>query len=230
MAPDFPYFVLLGHTTMYGHTLPGVFLVCLPSGLLVLWLFHRLFKKPLLSIAPDHLAYRISADDLRFSFGPASRLAWIAASVIIGTFTHILWDDFTHERGLFVTMAPELKLYFGLHMPLFAVLQLGSSVVGAALLAWAYWRWSRRVSPYRQPAVPQFSLAVRILIIIIFLAAMFAFAIPYGLRLANASPKEWWSVFIVKTVIGAITAGFVELCVFSIAWHLRDKAVCQQTS
>src|SRR6185295_18411567 len=134
MAPDFLYFIQLSHSSRYGHTLPGMFVFSLPAGLVVLWIFHFLFKRPMLALAPDHLARRISSEDLHYSFWPASRFAWVVISVLVGIFTHVLWDDFTHETGLFVTMAPELKLYFGLNMPLYALLQLGSTVVGAALL------------------------------------------------------------------------------------------------
>lgn len=225
MAPDFLYFMLLSHTSHYGHTLRGAFLFSLPAGLIVLWLFHRLLKRPLLSLAPDHLARRISSDDLRYTFGPASRFAWVATSVLVGIFTHILWDDFTHEKGLFVTMAPELRLYFGLHMPLYSFLQLGSTVVGAAFLAWAYWRWLHRTTEHHETVVPQLSIGVRILVIVVCLAAMIAFALPYGLELANGSRGNWWSEFIVRFVIGSITASFVEVFVFSLAWHLRKEKV-----
>jgi hypothetical protein len=220
MAPDFPYFILLSHTIIYGHTIAGVFTFCLPAGLFLLWLYHRFFKMPLLALAPEHLARRISAQDLRFSFWPASRLAWLAASVVIGSFTHIFWDDFTHERGLFVTMVPELKLYFGLHMPLFAFLQLGSTVVGAAFLAWAYWRWLKRTKPDHDPIVAQLGVSTRIALFVICVAGILVCAIPYGLHFANELRKYWWSVFIVKAVVASITAGFVELVMYSMAWHL----------
>jgi hypothetical protein len=220
MAPDFPYFILLSHTIIYGHSLQGVFTFCLPAGLSLLWLYHRVLKLPLLAVAPEHLARRVSEQDIQFSFWPASRLSWLAVSVVIGSFTHIFWDDFTHERGLFVTMAPELKLYFGLHMPLFAVLQLGSTVVGAAFLAWAYWRWLQRTKPNQNPIVAQLGLGTRTVLFSTCAAGILACAIPYGLHFANEVPRYWWSVFIVKTVIASITAGFVELSVYSMAWHL----------
>src|SRR5262249_47031062 len=157
----------------------GVFTFCLPAGLSLLWLYHRVFKLPLLALAPDHLARRISPQDLGFTFWPAPRLAWLAASVVIGSFTPIFSDDFTHERGLFVTMVPEIKLYFGLHMPLFAILQLGSTVVGAGFLAWAYWRWLRRSNPNQNPVVAQLGLGTRIAFFLACVAGILAFAIPY---------------------------------------------------
>ncbi len=221
MAPDFLYFMLLSHTSRYGHTLPGIFFFSLPAGIVVLWLFHRLFKEPLLALAPAHLARRISPNDLSYRFGPASRFAWIAFSVLLGVITHVIWDSFTHESGLFVTMAPELRLYFGLNMPLYSFLQFGSTVVGFLFLVGAYWRWARRTPPQAQPAVRQMGLGARVVVLVTCTAAMMAFALRYGARWAALFPSVWWSVFIVKTVIAAITAGFVELFVFSLIWTLQ---------
>jgi hypothetical protein len=224
MAPDYLYFILLSHTSHYGHSLRGMFLFSLPAGLVALWIFHRLFKRPLLALAPDALARRVTPEYLAYSFWPMSRFFWVAASVQIGVFTHVLWDDFTHEKGLFVTMAPDLKLYFGLHMPLYSLLQLASTVLGAALLGWAFWRWWRRSRPARHTVVPLLSATTRTLILIVCTAAMLAFSVPYGLSIAkHFRGDDWWSVFIVKTVIGSITAAFIELIVFSVAWHLRKE-------
>ncbi len=226
MAPDFLYFLLLSHSTHYGHSLQGMFLFSLPAGMAVLWLYHRLFKRPLLALAPDSVARRITESDLRFSFLPATRFAWLAASTMIGVFSHVLWDAFTHESGLFVTMAPELKLYFGLHMPLYSFLQFASTVVGAAFLAWAFWRWMKRTPIEPEAAVPQFTLAIRTLVVVVGVVGILAFALPYGLRFArSAHPGDWWSVLIVKSIIAGITAGFVELLVYSAAWYLRKEKV-----
>lgn len=226
MAPDFLYFLQLSHSSRYGHTFPGIFFFSLPCGLVVLWLYHALFKLPLLALAPDQIANRVTADDLKFSFWPASRFLLVTISVLIGVFTHVIWDAFTHETGLFVTVVPELKLYFGLDMPTYSALQLGSSVFGALLLAWAYWRWCQRTPRKPETAIPQLSMTSRTAIFSVGLLAILAFALPYGWRIAAQNPKEiWWSVFIVKSVIGAITAGVVEVCAFSVAWHLRKEKV-----
>ena len=42
MAPDFEYMVRLSATRTIGHTIPGLFILCLPTALLVLLLWHRL--------------------------------------------------------------------------------------------------------------------------------------------------------------------------------------------
>jgi hypothetical protein len=221
MAPDFLYFILLSHTSRFGHTAKGIFTFSLPAGLLAVFIFHYLCKRPLLSLAPDHLAKRIYPEELHYSMWPVTRLAMVSLSVLIGVLTHVLWDDFTHERGLFVTVAPELKLYFGLHMPLYSFLQFASSAAGALFLAWAYWRWVKR-TPLRETAlIPQFSLASRVVLLVVGIAAIAAFALPYGIYFANRDPAGWWSELIVKSLIAGITALFIEVLTFSVAWHLR---------
>ena len=226
MAPDYLYFILLSHSSRYGHTLPGIFLFSWPCGVVVLWLFHALFKRPLLSLAPDAIARRVTVDDLSYPFWPISRFLMVAISVLLGVFTHVIWDAFTHESGLFVTVVPELKLYFGLHMPMYAFLQLASSAVGALLLVWAYWRWCKKTPLRDEPLVPQLSMNARIAIFGVCAMAALAFALPYGWDAANHYPKGMWpSVFIVKSIIGSITAGFIEVFAFSVAWHLRKEKV-----
>ncbi len=224
MAPDYLYFIQLSHSSRFGHTLRGAFLFSLPAGLIALWLYHRLLAKPLLSLAPDFVARRVAPQDLRFPFGPPLRFAWLALSVLVGVFSHIIWDAFTHERGLFVTMVPDLKLYFGLDMPVYAFLQLASSVVGAVLLAGAFYLWYRRAPLRDSRIVPALQMSTRILVILAAAVADVAFAVSYGFHQAEMFPaKVWWSVFIAKTVIGSISAFFLELIVFSLAWYALTK-------
>src|SRR5581483_5273727 len=108
MTPDFPYFVTLADEIRWGHSWKGVFLFCLPAGLAVLWLFHAVVKRPLVSLAPEFVRKRVAEDDLAFRFGPLPRFALILGSLLLGTLTHILWDGFTHQQGLFVKHWPAL--------------------------------------------------------------------------------------------------------------------------
>ena len=44
MMPDFEFFMRLSFGKNIGHTLAGIFLFCIPVGLVVLFLFHKLMK------------------------------------------------------------------------------------------------------------------------------------------------------------------------------------------
>ncbi|MER5862811.1 DUF4184 family protein [Kitasatospora sp. NPDC002040] len=62
------------------------------------------------------------------------QLGWFAASAAIGAATHVCWDSFTHEGRAGVRLLPVLNTEVA-GLPLYTVLQYGSSAVGLALLA-----------------------------------------------------------------------------------------------
>ena len=108
MIPDLQYFIYLKPVRSIGHSLPGVFIEGLPCGLVILLVFHWVFKYPLLALSPSILADRLPPIR-RFSFFPLSQLFIILASIAIGGISHILWDDFTHSTGWFVVRFPLLQ-------------------------------------------------------------------------------------------------------------------------
>lgn len=226
MSPDFYYFALVPDSQRFGHTLLGLFLFCLPAGLAILWLFHKVFKAPLLSLAPAHLRHRLAAEDLNFRFGPASRMAWILLSIAIGWVTHMAWDGVTHWNGIFVTPDSFLRYRppFWPHLALYGYLQLFSSVMGLLFLALAYWRWSHRTPVSAMPVVRGMSIRTRTAILVAAAVAALVFGVLVGIRGANELPHEWFRVFVIRTIVACITAGFVEVVAFSVYWHLaKDK-------
>ncbi|KQV16548.1 MULTISPECIES: DUF4184 family protein [unclassified Kitasatospora] len=61
------------------------------------------------------------------------RYGWFAVSAAIGAATHVCWDSFTHEGRAGVRAFPVLNTESA-GIPLYTVLQYGSSAVGLALL------------------------------------------------------------------------------------------------
>ncbi|WP_457032960.1 DUF4184 family protein [Kitasatospora sp. P5_F3] len=59
---------------------------------------------------------------------------WFAVSAAIGAATHVCWDSFTHEGRAGVRAFPVLNTESA-GIPLYTVLQYGSSAVGLALIA-----------------------------------------------------------------------------------------------
>src|SRR6476620_11110084 len=93
MTPDLQYlvnqnFVKLALQERFSHSLPGVFVFCLPVGLALLLLFHYLLKFPLLSLFPLSHQQRLLPVARRFQCHRLNQLALIALSLIIGAFTH----------------------------------------------------------------------------------------------------------------------------------------------
>ena len=175
-APDFEYF--LGHHGAFGHKLPGVFLFDLPLSFAVLWLFHHFAKEPLAACLPDGARERFVLGPKSLSIHSLSRFAIIAASILIGIATHILWDSFTHE-GHWPTDNWDLLRecvtlpLFGLR-PWYAILQYISSVFGLAVILLWYIHWYRNTPPVYPPPDRRSVTSCRIAIASAFAVALLA--------------------------------------------------------
>lgn len=139
MTPDAPYFApfrLPRRAPELTHSFLGTLTVDLPIGLAVLflmWLLRAPLTAPLWS----------SAESKCFSamerFGKSAS-NWMLAplSLLIGAWTHVLWDSFTHADGWMVSRISALSApvtVFSYTGQLCHVLQYVSSVFGLAVLA-----------------------------------------------------------------------------------------------
>jgi hypothetical protein len=152
ITPDLPYFVpaRFGRLMADTHTIYGSFVYDIPIGLAVL-LFGFLLRRPFTAL----LSVRGRALCLQAMEPFVDRpLAWAVApiAILIGTWTHIIWDSFTHETGWMVRRVSALSApitigwYTGM---LCHVLQYVSSVAGLAVLI----IWYRRLpAPVIGPA------------------------------------------------------------------------------
>jgi Domain of unknown function (DUF4184) len=142
MTPDLIGFLpyTLEHRLPHSHSPIGTVLIDLPVDyliLIVLLLFRKSLLQPLWE--PHRSCIAAGMDDFF-----QRRRAWLIAlpSLLIGSWTHILWDRFTHftywtylnlpwlYRPLFPDATHEL--------PLFHVLQYVTSIIGLLILGWYY--------------------------------------------------------------------------------------------
>jgi hypothetical protein len=139
-APDLEYLIHLRTERTVGHTLPGIFVLCLPLTLLVLGLWHRLIGPQLSRLLPDRWAPVAAVASRPFRFGGVARFTMICLSAALGAASHILWDSFTHDGAWFAQRFAVVRdpVWDG-GPPLVTLLQYGSSVAGLALLA----HWTR---------------------------------------------------------------------------------------
>jgi hypothetical protein len=148
-SPDFVYFIRLSPVGHFSHTIPGVFLFCLPAGMASLWIYHRLLKEPLAALFPEPLRRSLLDANRPFRFLPGQRLASLAISITLGAFTHLAWDSFTHESGAALHFMPFLGMEvidLGFEwMPLTRILHHASSLAGLVWIAIQARRWVRRV-------------------------------------------------------------------------------------
>ena len=221
LAPDFRYFLNLAPRSHFGHSFKGIFIVCLPVGLAVLWIFQQIMKLPLISLAPQSHQQRLAALAKPFPWGGARRFALIVASLLVGAISHLVWDAFTHDRGLVVRNVPDMRVpleEFGTHRPLYNVLQHGSTLLGMALLIFWYWRWFKRTPPHPVPLYLQINARTKawvtgsILCLASCSAAVYAFF--YSYHLASIG------LFVGAFVVTSISLVYILVLGFSFWWHL----------
>ncbi|MDF1544169.1 MAG: DUF4184 family protein [bacterium] len=104
MSPDLPYF-LTGTTEFryLSHTWTGLFLLCIPLGILFVWGFHAYFKRPVINMLPEIVRVPLSglaASEFRLT-GVRDSLV-LVLSVLLGALSHFAWDSFTHPGGFMV--------------------------------------------------------------------------------------------------------------------------------
>jgi hypothetical protein len=226
LAPDFRYFFSLAPRGHFGHSLNGIFFFCLPVGLAVLWIFHRVMKLPLISLAPERHQQRLARLAVPLRWGPAPRFVVILCSLCVGALSHLAWDAFTHDQGFVVRNLPDLRSpalqEFGTHRPLYNVLQHGSSLLGMAVLVFWYWRWFKRTPPRPVPPHLQLDARTKVLITgsILILAGSVSAAHAYSesYRLASLS------IFVGTFLVTFMSLAFIEAVCFSLWWHWKARS------
>src|SRR2546423_13502044 len=111
----------------------------------------------------------------RFSFGPSRHFFLIVLSLIIGGFTHIIWDSFTHPDGWAVLHFPALSFTvwetsLG-SVRFYRVLQHFSTLFGGALLLGCYWRWWLRAPVHPVESIVQTSWKVKAGVVAVWLGS-----------------------------------------------------------
>src|SRR4051812_5351426 len=216
--PDLPYFIPRMPITGYGHTLPGLFLFCLPAGLVCLWLFHAFIKRPMISLFPlSHQRKLIPAAE-GFTFFPLKHMGFIALSVLIGAASHITWDLFTHEESGLAEHLPVLQTQFtvfaGHTYSLAHLLQHFSTIIGLAVITFYYFRWLRNSPSLGSVPTPHLPTYARILLLITFAVGV---TLPTVARLM-LNPWFWKYgriEFLANSVIAGLKMMTLEVLLFS---------------
>ncbi len=159
IVPDLAFVFRAGVERFETHSVLGLFWFCLPVGLLGYLWFHTLAKRSLVWLMPDAIRCRLSASLAACEGLPDVPFAIVVSSLMLGSVSHLVWDSFTHREGLVVEALEVLRASrlrtWGLNLPLYKLLQYGSSVVGLALLAFWSWQWLRTAQPDLRGSEPR---------------------------------------------------------------------------
>jgi hypothetical protein len=176
MSPDFAHFLPGLRLREFTHSIPGVFSFCWPVSLGLWLVFVRVLEQPTLALLPDRWHARFPPSDRDISI---KALALASAAVIVGAFTHVLWDSFTHRGTVTVQTFTALHAvafhYHGWRIRWFVVLQHLSTVVGMAILL--FWTWRRPAIHDVPRSLPPVSHANRVKAVAFLVGAASALAI-----------------------------------------------------
>ncbi|WP_067972385.1 DUF4184 family protein [Nocardiopsis trehalosi] len=211
VVPDLPYYLplpLSSHTT---HGPPGLPIgVLAGAGMLAVlrWGVHA----PVAALAPDRVRSRLTAEPPPLT---ARRALLVAAALVVGILTHLVWDAFTQVDGAAVRSWPLLWTMVAPPHRLFNVVMYASSVLGlAAVAGWAVLRLrSARPEPTAPPGLPpRVRAAVAAAVVVCAIA---------GAALLAATPRAAVSGYdLVRClVLGGMQGGAGALACYVAAWH-----------
>ena len=141
LTPDFEYFIRMKIQSNYSHTLNGLFWFDLPLGLLLAFIFHDIVRNSLFDNLPVILKSRLLSFK-QFDWNIYFKNNWfvVTTSILIGAFSHIFWDSFTHEHGFFVRTIPALTHtvdFSGRQISVLKILQHSSTLIGGLVIVFA---------------------------------------------------------------------------------------------
>jgi hypothetical protein len=141
LVPDAEYYLPMPeHFRTSSHTLLGTFSTSLPAGILLCLIFYWLAPSAVFLLPSPHR--EAIGPQLKPRLASLPQALGMALAVLIGAWSHVLWDSFTHVRGWFVKNVPLLqKPLFGNGLPAYKDLQYFSTVFGLCVLFYAYNKW-----------------------------------------------------------------------------------------
>ena len=139
LTPDFEYFMRMRIQSNYSHTIGGLFWFDLPLGIIIAFVFHNIVRDSLFDNLPMFLKSRFTTFK-DFNWNHYFKTSWfvVLISILIGAFSHIFWDGFTHEDGYFVKSIPilgQIIEIFGRQVPILKISQHTSTLLGGLIIA-----------------------------------------------------------------------------------------------
>jgi Domain of unknown function (DUF4184) len=143
LVPDAEYHLPMPeHFRTHAHSLLGTFSTSLPAGVL-LWLIFYWLAAPVVFLLPSQHREALGPQ-LKPRLASIPQTLGVALGVLIGAWSHVLWDSFTHARGWIVRHVPLLQRpLFDDGIPAYKGLQYFSSIFGLCVLFYAYNKWIR---------------------------------------------------------------------------------------
>jgi hypothetical protein len=187
----------------YSHTFVGLIWFDLPLGLFLAFLFHNIIRDSLFDNLPRVLKSRLFVFQ-QFEWNNYFKMNWIVVliSILIGSFSHLFWDSFTHEHGYFVQITPMLSKtiqLFGKEVLLFKILQHLSTIIGGGVLAYTFYKMPSNQIGIENIYLKYWTVVIGITFLII------------SLRFINGIPLKQYG----NVIVTAISAGIIAITITS---------------
>ena len=222
VAPDLPYYVPVPVDRALTHEPLGVVTVDLVIALVAFLAWQLVFRLPVLDLAPawlrTRMPHRVAGRWWTTGSGGFAIAALLVVSLVAGSITHLVWDEFTHP-GWLVDHVAVLRVQVG-PLLLHKWLQHLSSILGLIAIGVFAWRWARRTL-----AVPREAIATErlrrgawITVVVVFVVAgLVGWMVSLGLQRAQGLPFALLDPGVVfqtaRICVGAAIATAVLICV-----------------
>ena len=150
MIPDLPMFFPAISSYHASHSFPGLFLYCLPVGLIAFLFFQFAVKEACIALLPLFAQQRVQHLKQRHIPVTSGALFFVVLAIVIGSATHVFWDSFTHKDGWATVHLSALNQTIdlaGYTLLGYKLLQYGSTLLFLPLLLLLACRWLRRQPP-----------------------------------------------------------------------------------
>ena len=144
ISPDFEYFLRMIDYSVYSHTWRGLFWFDLPVAFILTFIYHGIVKKPMTDHLPGPLKRRLwRYRDFNWQSSLSKKWIIVLLCILLGAFSHLLWDTFTHETIHMAARIPSINdiLHINNHHKLtyFLFWDL-SSVIGGVFIIFSIWQ------------------------------------------------------------------------------------------
>lgn len=169
IAPDFEYFFRMRAISYYSHRWSGMLWFDLPLIIILAFIFHSMVRDRLIENLPGFISKRV----VRFKGFDwpgyfKKNYPIVLLSAIIGAASHLLWDRFTHESGIFDTDIQKLKDFYSFsfrhRFATYNLLQLISSIVGILIIFFTIFRLPAEKAFKRNSSILPYWVSILIVI------------------------------------------------------------------
>ena len=201
LTPDFEYFLRMKIQSDFSHTIIGTLWFNLPLGILLCFIFHNIIKKPLIENSPNFIQSRMKElKSLNWIKYFMKNSIIVSLSIIIGAYSHIFWDSFTHSNSFFTNYFDLNRKINGTDISIFKIFQHLSTLIGGIVIIGYFLKQKTEKIDYSKQNIKYW------INIVVLTICILIFRIYLGLRIT-----EYGNIIVSGLASGMIALTFASL-------------------